>query len=152
MKGKNTKKRKGIDAATMRCPYCGSPVVYRTADGIYHDNKNNTMLYVCSNYPKCDAYVRANPQTNRPMGTLANGELRALRTKAHHYFDRLYKEGYMSRNDAYNWLADFMGVPHGEAHIGYWGEYYCNQVIERCKELIKHRKRAEKQYRRKVAL
>ena len=42
----------------MRCPYCGAPVVYRSADGIYQNNKNGAMLYVCSRYPECDAYVQ----------------------------------------------------------------------------------------------
>ena len=41
----------------MRCPYCGAPVVYRSADGIYNENKADTMLYVCSHYPERDAYV-----------------------------------------------------------------------------------------------
>lgn len=44
------KKRKGFDRGGMRCPYCGSPVVYRSADGIYRDNSKGTMLYVCSRY------------------------------------------------------------------------------------------------------
>ena len=30
----------------MRCPYCGSPVIYRSADGIYHDNsKKQCSMY-----------------------------------------------------------------------------------------------------------
>ena len=38
-KSKNKKKkRKGFQAGNMRCPYCGSTVVYRSADGIYYDN------------------------------------------------------------------------------------------------------------------
>lgn len=152
MKRKNKQNRKGINTSIMRCPYCGSPVVYRTADGIYRENKNNTMLYVCSNYPKCDAYIKANPQTNKPMGTLANGQLRALRKRAHYYFDRLHEDGYMSRSDAYNWLADYIDMPLNMAHIGFLGEYYCNQVIERCKELIEHRRSIEKTHRDEVAL
>ena len=36
---KNKKKRKGFNGNQMRCPYCGSPVVYRSADGIYRENK-----------------------------------------------------------------------------------------------------------------
>ena len=52
---KQKKKRKGFQAGSMRCPYCGSPVIYRSADGIYHDNSKKTMLYVCSRYPECDA-------------------------------------------------------------------------------------------------
>lgn len=81
------KKRKGFNASQMRCPYCGSTVVYRSADGIYHDNSNQTMLYVCSRYPECDAYVRAHAGTNIPVGTMADGRLRALRINAHRYFD-----------------------------------------------------------------
>ena len=53
------KKRKGFDRGGMRCPYCGSPVVYRSADGIYRDNSRGTMLYVCSRYPECDASMPA---------------------------------------------------------------------------------------------
>lgn len=103
----------------MRCPYCGSTVVYRSADGIYHENKKGTMLYVCSNFPECDAYVRVHAGTNIPVGSLANHELRSLRRTAHHYFDQLHLSGYMSKQDAYKWLADLVMAPMSEAHIGH---------------------------------
>ena len=115
---KNKKKRKGFNASSMRCPYCGSTVVYRSADGIYHENKKGTMLYVCSNFPECDAYVRVHAGTNIPVGSLANHELRSLRRTAHHYFDQLHLSGYMSKQDAYQWLADLIMAPLSEAHIG----------------------------------
>lgn len=120
----------------MRCPYCGAPVVYRSADGIYHENKAGTMLYVCSRYPECDAYVRAQPGTSLPLGTLANGELRALRRQAHRQFDQLHKTGRMTKEEAYHWLADFLQAPQSQAHIGYLGEYTCKQVIQAAKELL----------------
>ena len=120
----------------MRCPYCGAPVVYRSADGIYHENKAGTMLYVWSRYPECDAYVRAQPGTSLPLGTLANGELRALRRQAHRQFDQLYKTGRMTKEEAYHWLADFLQAPQSQAHIGYLGEYTCKQVIQAAKELL----------------
>ena len=127
---KQKKKRKGFQAGSMRCPYCGNPVTYRSADGIYHDNSKNTMLYVCSHYPECDAYVRVHAGTNIPVGSLANHELRSLRRTAHHYFDQLHQSGMMSKQDAYQWLADLISAPLSEAHIGYLGEYYCSQVIK----------------------
>ena len=136
MKNKK-KKRKGLSG--MYCPYCGSPVVFRSADGIYHDNSKGTMLYVCSHYPECDAYVRAHAGTNIPVGSLANHELRTLRRTAHQYFDRLYQSGYMSKQDAYQWLADLICAPLSEAHIGYLREYYCKQVIEESRKLLKER-------------
>lgn len=37
------KKRKGFNRSSMRCPYCGSPVIYRSADGIYRDNSRGTI-------------------------------------------------------------------------------------------------------------
>ena len=134
------KKRKGFDRGGMRCPYCGSPVVYRSADGIYRDNSKGTMLYVCSRYPECDSYVRAHTGTNIPVGSMANHELRTLRRTAHHYFDQLYESGYMSKQDAYQWLADLIVAPLSEAHIGYLGEYYCKQVIEESRKLLEQQK------------
>lgn len=147
MKKQTKKKRKGLAINRMRCPYCGSPVIYRSADGIYHDNSKGTMLYVCSHYPECDAYVRVHAGTSIPVGTLANHELRTLRRTAHHYFDQLYQSGMMSKQDAYQWLADLICAPLSEAHIGYLGEYYCKQVIEESKKLLEHRDARRKQVR-----
>lgn len=135
-----TKKRKGLDYSRMRCPYCGSPVVYRSADGIYKENSKEVMLYVCSRYPECDAYVRVHAGTRKPVGKLANHELRTLRRTAHQYFDQLHLAGLMSKQDAYRWLADLISAPLSEAHIGYLGEYYCKLVIEESRALIERQK------------
>lgn len=142
MKGKknNSKKqRKGINYDAMRCPYCGSPVVFRSADGIYHTNSNQTMLYVCSHYPECDAYVRVQNGTRIPIGSMANKKLRSLRKTAHDYFDQLYQSGLMEKQEAYQWLAGLIGAPLSEAHIGYLGEYYCKLVIDECRKLLKRK-------------
>ena len=127
----NRNHRKG-----MRCPYCGAPVIFRSADGIYRDNSRQAMLYVCSRYPKCDAYVRVHPGTNIPVGELANHDLRTLRRTAHDYFDRLHQNGLMSKQDAYRWLATLISTPMSQAHIGYLGEYYCKKVITESRRLL----------------
>lgn len=137
---KTQKKKKRRHPSGSSCPYCGGTVILRSADGIYRDNSRRTMLYVCSRYPRCDAYVRTYPGTTKPMGTLANGKLRALRNEAHKYFDQLYKDGQMTRQDAYKWLADLLCVPQSEAHIGYVGEYYCGRIIAESKKLLARRK------------
>ena len=130
------KKRKGVHSNAPRCPYCGSHTILRSADGIYQDNSKGAMLYVCKNYPACDSYVRAHPGTNIPMGVPANWKLRKLRNEAHHYFNQLYERGYMSKQDAYCWLADILCVPFSEAHIGYLCEYYCQKVIDESKKVL----------------
>lgn len=136
---KNKKKRKGVNNTQIRCPYCGSPAILRSADGIYRDNNKNTMLYVCKNYPECDAYVRVHTGTTIPVGSLANHELRTLRRTAHQYFDQLYLSGMMSKQDAYQWLADLLSAPLSKAHIGYLGEYYCKVVIEESRKMLQKR-------------
>lgn len=138
MKKKN---RKGIKSE--KCPYCGSPVVLRSADGIYKDNKNNTKLYVCSRYPVCDAYVRTHSGTDLPVGSMADHRLRTFRRQAHKHFDRLYKSGLglMSKQEAYHWLASIIQAPLSHAHIGYLGEYYCNVVIKAASKLLENHRR-----------
>ena len=131
-------KKKNRNAAP-RCPYCESPAILCSADGIYINNPKKAMLYVCKKYPLCDSYVRVHPGTNIPMGTLANGTLRRLRREAHKKFDQLHELGLMTKADAYQWLADLIAAPLSEAHIGLFGEYYCNKVIaESSKMLSKH--------------
>lgn len=134
------RKKKGNQTKQMRCPYCGSPVVFRSADGIYRENKRQTMLYVCSRYPECDAYVRVHNGTKIPVGSLADHNLRSLRREAHRYFNCLYESGLMDKRDAYQWLADIISAPMSEAHIGHLGEYYCRQVIQESKKLLEARK------------
>ena len=133
------RKRKGKKDRPMRCPYCGGPVVYRSSKGIYRDGSRQTMLYVCANYPACDAYVRVHEGTRIPVGSLADWKLRKLRREAHRHFNRLYDDGHMSRQDAYRWLADITGAPPSEAHIGHMGEYYCQFVIDKSDELMERR-------------
>lgn len=133
-------KKKGIDPTRLRCQYCGGSVVLRSADGVYRKNPNHTMLYVCSNYPRCDAYVRTHSGTSIPVSTLANPRLRKLRHQAHYYFNQLYYSGLMSKQEAYLWLTELLQIPPSEAHIGLLGEYYCNEVIKESKKLLAQRK------------
>lgn len=126
---------------SMRCPYCGSPIELRSADGVYKTNKHHEMLYICSRYPACDAYVRIHPGTRKPMGTLANPALRRLRQQAHLSFDQLHQSGIMSKNQAYAWLADILHIPRSQAHIGYLDEYYCQVVIEESRKVLERFKK-----------
>lgn len=134
MKHKN--KRKGINKAAPRCPYCGSHTILRSGDEIYRENTRGEMLYVCKNYPACDSYVRTQRDTNIPLGTVANRELRELRAEAHRQFDKLYKRGYMSKHDAYQWLGGVLGVPAKEAHIALLSVLSCNLVIREAKKQV----------------
>ena len=145
---KNRKKSGAVIPGTKygRCPYCKSTITLRSADGIYKENSAGTHLYVCSRYPECDAYVRVLPGTSKPVGSMANGSLRALRTEAHRHFDQLHLTGLMTRNEAYFWLASMLQAPLSQAHIGYLGDYYCRQVIEESKRILENRRRIQRDW------
>lgn len=136
MKATKKSKKKRVVNYAPRCPYCGSTTVYRSATGIYQENDDDVMLYVCKNYPTCDAYIRTQKGTAIPIGQMANGKLRALRKDAHRLFDQLHLKGYMSKRTAYTWLSSVLGVPYEQAHIGQLSELRCELVIREVKKQL----------------
>ena len=119
----------------LKC-HCGRPAVLRSAEGICKTHRPGAMVYVCSDYPACNSFVMAHPNTLAPMGSLAGPELRRLRYEAHQEFDRLYKTGLMTRKEAYRWLSYIVQAPMSHAHIGHLGEYYCRMVIRESRKLL----------------
>jgi len=86
------------------------------------------MVYLCR---PCDAYVGVHKGTDRPLGRLANAELRHWKNAAHASFDPLWQFGKYRgrRNDAYRWLAEKMGLPEEKTHIGMFDVAQCQKVI-----------------------
>lgn len=123
----------------IRCPYCGRPAVLRPASEIYKNQNRTGYVYTCSNYPACDAYVGTHPGTKIPLGTLANAALRKKRVETHQIFDQLWKNKIFSRNDAYRWLADTLGIPSQYAHIGLFSDFYCDRTIWECRQVLHNR-------------
>lgn len=88
----------------ITCPVCGSKAYLRPASVVYGDKAPDpdAKYYVCGRYPACDCYVAAHRKTMLPMGTLADKALRKKRHDAHVALDSLWKNGIMSRKEAYN--------------------------------------------------
>ena len=137
------KKKKQTKTAVRRitCPYCSAPAILRPASEIYGDPEKSGELYVCANYPRCDAYVSVHPGTKIPRGELANGDLRNLRIRAHWKFDEIWQSGAMDRASAYRWMADGLGLALRDAHIGMFREYHCRELIERCDKVLEMRRK-----------
>lgn len=87
----------------ITCPACGSRAYLRPASVVYGDKAPDpdAKYYVCGRYPACDCYVAAHRKTMLPMGTLADKALRKKRHDAHVALDSLWKNGIMSRKEAY---------------------------------------------------
>ena len=113
----------------IRCPYCGSTAILKDASYVYGGKSRGGKVYVCSHYPECNYYVGVHPGTTIPKGTLANRELRKKRIRAHNTFDQIWKQGILSRRDAYRWIADKFSLNEQQAHIGRFSDYMCDQLI-----------------------
>ena len=97
------KKKKKQMRETLYCPYCKRPGVLRPAAYVYGDNNLDPekYLYVCSGYPSCDSYIGAHKKSMRPMGTMADSNLRNKRIEAHRALDAIWKNGYMTKHSTY---------------------------------------------------
>lgn len=79
----------------------------------------------------CSAYVGCH-RDGKPLGRLADAELRGLKMKAHEAFDPMWKRGIMDRNEAYRWLAGKMGISKRKCHIGMFTPDQCREVVRIC--------------------
>jgi len=119
----------------VKCPYCHrdavlvqGAVIYPRRQDLYHRN-----FWHC---PPCDAYVGTHRRNKRhgltgiePLGRLANAELRKAKIAAHAAFDPLWASGRMTRKAAYAWLANMLGIPVANCHIGMFDVDGCQAVV-----------------------
>lgn len=115
-------------APTLRCGYCGALAVLRTESEI--GRTGDAPVYVCGNYPSCDAYVRCHAGTEQALGTLARKRLRRLRILCHQEFDPIWQKHpqQVGREDAYEAAGLVMRVD-GEFHIGQLDEAACERFL-----------------------
>lgn len=115
------------------CDYCGKPAQFVDSALVYHGHSYG-MVYYC---PDCQAWVGVHKGTDRPLGRLADAELRRWKRIAHMNFDRIWRNNRrMSRKKAYEWLSSQMGLPAEETHIGMFDVGRCKEVIALCKKRL----------------
>lgn len=113
------------------CDYCGRRAEYVDSKVIY--GKSYGMVYLCRH---CDAYVGVHKGTDKPLGRLADAELRRWKRNAHDAFDPLWKYGRFRgrRNAAYQWLSERLGLPVEKTHIGMFDVGLCQKTVQICRE------------------
>ncbi len=114
----------------VNCDYCGKPAKLVDSKIIY--GRSYGMVWYCK---PCDAYVGCykNSEDHKPLGRLANKQLRNWKKIAHKYFDVSWKAGSMSRSRAYAWLSKKLQVEQDKCHIGMFDVSLCMKVYEICK-------------------
>jgi hypothetical protein len=113
------------------CPYCQSQAEKVTGEKIYPHRPDlyHKTFWECE---PCDAYVGCHPNTDTPLGRLADIELREAKMRAHAVFDPIWKGGDMKRGEAYGWLAKQLGIKKQECHIGMFDVETCERVVVVC--------------------
>lgn len=130
---------------TPICQYCGIPSVYRPSSAEIY-GRDYGAVYLCTNYPRCDAYVGCHKGTDRPLGRLADKKLREAKKRAHAFFDPLWKKKMerdgcskkVARTAAYAWLAEQMGLEVDQTHIGMFDVRDCMKVVSLCRPFHKN--------------
>ncbi|MFT3955769.1 MAG: zinc-finger-containing protein [Piscinibacter sp.] len=113
------------------CNYCGKRAGLFTGKDVYphREDLHERRFWVC--WP-CNAWVGCHKAGDgtEPLGMLADEPLRNARSAAHNAFDPLWQNGEMSREDAYAWLADAMGISALKCHIGWMDIDECRRVLD----------------------
>jgi hypothetical protein len=118
----------------MKCQYCLSDAELVTGADVYPHlpRLHNKKIWRCA---PCKAWVGCHEGTDKAMGRLANAELRQAKMDAHSVFDPLWRNGERTRKQAYQWLAEKLGMPFKKCHIGYFDIEQCKQVVAVCSEV-----------------
>ena len=122
---------------TVVCDYCNQPAEIVTGQLVYphRPDLNDKYFHFCND---CDAWVGCHSD-GRPLGRLANQELRRAKQRAHAAFDPKWKTKQMKRSHAYSWLAESLGIDGKDCHIGMFDVDMCERVIELCKPVPEKR-------------
>ena len=117
---------------TPECPYCHNPSVLVTGDVVYphRPDLREKNFYLCWTD---DARVGCHPGTAKPLGRLADKELRQAKQAAHAAFDPLWRDNKKKRKAAYTWLAEQLGINVNDCHIGMFDVDMCRRVVAACK-------------------
>ena len=130
---------------TPVCPYCGTASEKVNGDRIYPYRPDlfEKVFYLCE---PCGAYVGCHPGTEKPLGRIADAELRWWKSKAHAAFDPIWKARFrrkraadpsytksMARGGRYKKLADLLGIDRKDCHIGMFDVGLCKKTVALCK-------------------
>ena len=122
-----------MNGLTPLCPYCKAFSQRVTGETVYPHRPDlaDKVFYVCT---PCDARVGTHAGTGRPLGRLANADLRKAKVNAHNALDPYWQDGRMTRTEAYRRLAELMDIPIEECHIGEFTLEQCERVESLCRE------------------
>lgn len=119
------------------CPNCGCDVLLVNNREIYGREYGDwPYAYRCVDHRGCDSYVGLHPNTDLPLGTLANKPTREARKTYKSFFFQLQRARGWSRKQAYAWLTQRMGIPPDQCHWGFFGVAQAELAGSICEEAL----------------
>ncbi|AOM40538.1 zinc-finger-containing protein [Xenorhabdus hominickii] len=115
-----------------QCQCCRNHVTIAHHTEVFGEIRSRwPWLYVCWS---CDARVGMHPETNIPLGYLADKPTREARRKGKQVFDRMRAFRNWERTDAYRWLAWQLGISFNRCHFGWFDTDMCEKAEHICRE------------------
>lgn len=127
----------------LMCDYCLNPAKFLPSSSSIYNGRDYGPVYFCA---PCYAWVGCHPKSKKPLGRLANAELRKLKMQTHAAFDPIWKKRFerkhkinanytksMARGGRYKALSILMNIPQAECHIGMFDPERCKLAIKLCK-------------------
>lgn len=114
------------------CDYCGEEATLVFGSSVYPHRPDLYALnfWLCE---PCGAWVGCHKNSDaKPLGRLANAQLRSAKSGAHAAFDPIWKSGILTRQQAYGWLSREMSLPREKCHIGMFNLEQCQKVVFIC--------------------
>ncbi|WP_298016802.1 zinc-finger-containing protein [uncultured Castellaniella sp.] len=122
------------------CPHCGECVGLVSNAEVYNGREygNWPYVYLCSG---CRAYVGLHPDTDLPLGTLADRNTRDERKHTKFLFKTITDERFgADRDAAYLWLAERMGIEPKACHFGFFDVAQCERAAGIIREALSGRR------------
>ncbi|WP_258087493.1 DUF3268 family zinc-finger domain-containing protein, partial [Xenorhabdus bovienii] len=115
-----------------QCRHCRSHVKIAHHTEVFGEIRGHwPWLYICWS---CDARVGMHPDTNIPLGTLADMPTRRARQSGKEKFEQMRTFRNWERTDAYRWLAWQLGISFNRCHFGWFDTDMCNKAANICRE------------------
>lgn len=119
-------------ARPHQCPFCEGEVALDSNDVIYRGKRYGDWPYVYHCAGECDAYVGLHPNTDVPLGYIADRATRDARKEAKELFfawQDLMGYGKKERSKSYQILAEAMGIEIAVCHFAMFDVDMCNLAI-----------------------
>ena len=111
----------------MICNICGSTNVNLVSNSYIYGKEYGKYpyVYLCAD---CKAYVGVHPN-NKPLGILADDEMRTLRKQCHDLFDKKWTNK-KERTKQYDILGSRLGLDKGKCHFSWMNKDELRNAIK----------------------